>query len=211
MRLKLSRGLAQVKEEGSPPTASVAGARGAAGPARCRTGPARRHLEGPPVPRVTLTGARTPAASSRAWGLCSPTLSPNWSPRGKGSGRVMRGGPVLLPGRSPRLLGEPQGWVCLPPAWVLASPAPAHLGVGSLLQPPLLPLPLQPLKLLPDFGGRPPPFHNLRAEARGKHRSGPGREGHTQRASTVDLVRRWCPGARHSFSPGGPEMSKKPG
>lgn len=67
----------------------------------------------------------------------------------------------------------------------------AHLGVRSLLQPPLLPLSLQPLKLFPDFGWRSPPFHNLRAESRGHHhRSGPGREGMNTRRGLLLLT--WC-------------------
>lgn len=55
-----------------------------------------------------------------------------------------------------------------PPGLQPAAGPVAHLGIGALLQPPLFPFPLQPLKLLSDLSGRPPPFHDLRAEARGE-------------------------------------------
>lgn len=48
--------------------------------------------------------------------------------------------------------------------WLARPAGPAHLGVGALLQPPLLPLSLQPLELFPDFGRRSPPLHHLRAQ-----------------------------------------------
>ena len=50
---------------------------------------------------------------------------------------------------------------------LLLPPEPAtDLGVGALLQSPLLPLALQPLKLFSDLSWRSPPFHNLWAEVR---------------------------------------------
>lgn len=42
--------------------------------------------------------------------------------------------------------------------------AKSYFGVRPLLQPPLLPLALQPFKFLPDFGGGPPPFDHLKGQ-----------------------------------------------
>lgn len=69
-----------------------------------------------------------------------------------------------------------------------ASAGPAHLGVGALLQPPLLPLSLQPLELFPDFGWRSPPFHNLRAVRRRRQLRTQRARKHTPR---VDIVNCW--------------------
>lgn len=195
-----------MRVKGSSPTATAAGARGAAGPARCSAGPAQRRLERPSAPRLTLTGARTPAAPSRAWGLSSPTLSPNCSPHAQGLGRAMSLGSLLG-------LWENHGVGFVSgdsPAPVPVRPGPAHLGVGSLLQPPLLPLSLQPLELFPDFGWRPPPLHDLRAEQEESAGQAQAGRGCTPRAGTADVLCRRRPGPAIP-SPRGPREVKAAG
>lgn len=170
----------------------------------------RRPCSAPPGkalgPRLTLTGARTPAAPSRAWGLSSPTLSPNCSPHAQGSGRAMSLGSLLGLWENHRV-----GFVSGDsPAPVPVRPGPAHLGVGSLLQPPLLPLSLQPLELFPDFGWRPPPLHDLRAgkrKAQVRTRQG----GDAGRGPA--LLTCCADGAQGPpfLLPGDPERSKRPG
>lgn len=83
----------------------------------------------------------------------------------------------------------------------LGRPA-AHLRIGSLLQSPLFPLPLQPLKLFSDFSWSSPPFHNLWADRGESTVKDPGSEENTHRADGVNWVCTPCPGLR--------ELSVKP-